>query len=87
MITQEIIDGLRKRFSDVNFLIFKKSVEKARTPGELFDILSSIPEYPFMWDVERRRWVRIHDLPVSLKEFEYNINEEDQMYRGDSDFE
>lgn len=40
-----------------------RSVERARTPGELFDILEDIPdEYPLVWDENLRRWVGTDDL-------------------------
>jgi hypothetical protein len=42
--------------------MFLRSAERAKTPGELFDIVSTIPsEYPVIWDEGVRRWVYTED--------------------------
>lgn len=62
-MTSEIQDALRKRYPDLHPLIFKRSVEKAQTDGELFDILETVPdEYPIVWCEESRRWEHSDDL-------------------------
>ena len=56
------IEALRKKFNTVHPLIFHRSVEQAKTPGELFDILDTIPKrYPITWSSESKRWVVTDD--------------------------
>jgi len=63
MIPQEVVDGLKKRFLDIHPLIFHRSLERTKTAGELFDVLSSLPtEYPIIWDEENKKWVSTKDL-------------------------
>ena len=58
MKMDEIQQALKERYSNVHPLLFHRSVEKAKTHSELFDILESIPdEFPVIWDDEIRRWV------------------------------
>jgi hypothetical protein len=59
----KVVDELRRRY-DIHPLLFQRSVEYAATPGELFDILESIPEYPIVWDVDDRRWKQVDDLSL-----------------------
>lgn len=59
----KVQEGLRHYFSHVHPLVFSRSVEKARSNGELFDILQEIPKrYPIFWHEESRRWVFTEDL-------------------------
>jgi len=54
----EIQLALRERYSGIHPLLFHRCLEKAKTNGELFDLLDSMPdEYPFVWDEESRKWV------------------------------
>lgn len=63
MILQEVVDGLKKKFAEIHPMIFHRSLERARTAGELFDILSEVPtEYPIIWEEESKRWVTTKDL-------------------------
>jgi hypothetical protein len=58
-----IIQSLRERYSHIHPLIFKRSCEKAVTNGELFDILSSLPEnYPIIWCDKDKMWKHIDNL-------------------------
>lgn len=62
-IIDDVAEGLRKRYPKLHPLMFKRSVEKARSHGELFDILESIPDdFPVIWDDHLRRWVITDDL-------------------------
>ena len=54
-----MIETLRKRFSHLNPLLVQRSVDYSRTPGELFDILDTVPAPPFVWDSSNRRWTQI----------------------------
>lgn len=54
------IENLKKRYQHIHPLIFHRSVERAETLGELFDILEEIPEsMPIVWSHDRRRWVNV----------------------------
>jgi len=60
--------ALRNRYPDVHPLIFQRSVEKAKTNGELFDILETIPqEFPLVWCEEKRVWEYTDDLLQNQK--------------------
>lgn len=63
MIDQVVIKKLKDRYKDIHPLIFQRSVEKARTAGELFDILDSFKhKYPMVWNDQTRRWGTTNDL-------------------------
>lgn len=63
MIDPEIIDGLKERYKEVHPFVFHRSVERAETAGELFDILETIPDsFPFVWSEELRCWEKTNDL-------------------------
>lgn len=54
----EIQEALRQRYPNVHPMLFHRCVEKARSNGELFDMLESLPsEYPIIWDEATRSWI------------------------------
>lgn len=56
-IAAEVIEAMRVRYDKVPDLIFFRSVERAKSAGDLFDILESFPgQYPVAWDEISRRW-------------------------------
>lgn len=56
-------EALRKRYSNIHPLIFFRCLEKARTNGELFDMLDGFPqEYPTIWDEQSKSWIHTTDL-------------------------
>lgn len=56
-------ESLKKRYGHLHPLIFKRSLERANTDVELFDILESIPkERPIVWDENSRRWIFTEDI-------------------------
>lgn len=58
----EIIESLRKRYEKLNPLIFHRSLEKAESANDLFDMLESIPKnYPIFWDDSKKKWSRTND--------------------------
>jgi len=66
VIDAKVIDGLRKKFPQVHPLLFQRSVERATTCGELFDILTDIPnEKPLVWDEYSKRWATTADVTQS----------------------
>lgn len=59
--------ALRERYPQVHPLLFHRCVEKAKTNGELFDLLESLPEeYPIQWDDKQRVWVSTDLLQTHL---------------------
>ena len=55
--------SLKERYSHLHPLVFKRSLEKAKTNGELFDILESFPkDYPIIWSEDDRIWKHTTDL-------------------------
>ena len=62
MIENSIIESLKERYKNVHPLIFHRSAERAKTAGELFDILETFPsKYPVVWDDEKHRWKHTDD--------------------------
>jgi len=48
---------LKDRYVNVHPLVFHRSKGYAKSNGDLFDILDTIPEtYPLVWDSSQRRW-------------------------------
>lgn len=75
MISKEMTDVLRVKYSSVNALMFHRSKERAKTAGELFDILDTIPEeFPIVWSEEDKRWVTTKDL-FQAKTFSFKDKE------------
>jgi len=64
----DVQKALRERYPDIHPLIFQRSVEKAETNGELFDILETIPqEFPIVWCEDNRVWMYTDDLLQNQK--------------------
>lgn len=62
-INDELLAGFRERYPDIHPLIFQRSVDKAESPGELFDILETFPdEYPLVWCDQERCWKKTEDV-------------------------
>jgi hypothetical protein len=52
-----VIQKLKEKYPSIHSVMFLRSMEKARTPGDLFDILDTFPKaYPVEWDYSARRW-------------------------------
>jgi hypothetical protein len=59
----KVQEAIKVRYAHLHPLIFQRSLERATSNGELFDILESFSgEYPVVWDESIRRWVRTEDL-------------------------
>lgn len=66
MIDSSLVDKLRERYNHIHPLAFHRSVERAETAGELFDMLDGFPNtYPVVWDEVSRRWVIADDLSLA----------------------
>jgi hypothetical protein len=66
MIEPEVVAKLKKKYNAVDPMVFARCVERANSPGELFDILESLPTtLPVVWDEKARRFVSTGDLTQS----------------------
>jgi hypothetical protein len=62
------IEVLKKRYQNLNTLVFYRSLEKARDQMDLFEILESVPrKLPFSWDENEHAWVRDDDIIAQKK--------------------
>lgn len=58
-----IQESLNKKYSNIHPLLFKRSLERSKSNGELFDFLYLIPkEYPIVWSEKDRCWVNTLNL-------------------------
>lgn len=58
MLNENIVVKLKERYKNLHPLILHRSVERAKTDVELFDILESFPNiYPVVWNDKKRCWV------------------------------
>lgn len=63
MLNQEIVDKLKQRYPDIHPLLFNRSIERARSDADLFDILETMPsEYPIVWSEDEHRWKHTRDV-------------------------
>lgn len=57
-IDQQVVEKLKEKYKDIHPLIFHRSLERAKSAGDLFDILDTIPgDYPLMWSEEQHKWI------------------------------
>jgi hypothetical protein len=56
--------ALKRRYPNLHPVLFQRSVERARSNGELFDILEDVStiDFPIIWDEIGRKWTRTDDL-------------------------
>lgn len=58
--------NFKRKYGDVHPLVFQRSLEKAVSSLDLFEILESIPSSPpFSWDEASRSWRRDEDVMAS----------------------
>lgn len=63
MLDEKVVSALCVRYAHVHPLLFHRSMDRARSNGDLFDILDTIPnEHPIVWDEESYRWVTTDDI-------------------------
>ena len=63
MISSKIVEALKQRYNHMHPLIFQRSLDRAVSDGDLFDILDSFPnKYPVVWNNKERRWFVTTDL-------------------------
>lgn len=64
----DVQKALKNRYPNIHPLLFHRCLEKAKSNGELFDMLESMPqEYPVVWDEKSRSWVHTEDLLQAQK--------------------
>jgi hypothetical protein len=62
------IEVLKKRYKNINALVFHRSLEKARDQIDFFEILEGVPDrLPFSWDENRHAWVKDDDIMAQKK--------------------
>lgn len=65
-MNEQVVEALKKRYSNLYPLVFQRSLDHAKSDVDLFDILDSFPEkYPVTWDNQQRCWVHVEDLFLS----------------------
>lgn len=58
-----VTDKFRKRYEHIHPLIFNRSCSYAKSPGDLFDILETIPQkYPIIWDEQKHQWTHVENI-------------------------
>ena len=62
-LTEKIVESLRVRYAHLHPLLVHRSIDRARSDGDLFDILDTIPaDLPIVWDESAYRWALTDDL-------------------------
>jgi len=63
MISEELLNSLKTKYASIHPLLFQRSKERAKTAGELFDLLDTMPDkFPITWNEESKRWLTTTDL-------------------------
>jgi hypothetical protein len=71
MLSDEIVQKLKERYSYLHPLIIHRSLEKSKKDVDLFDILDSAPkDFPVIWSEENKRWMKTQDIFQSKEFFE-----------------
>lgn len=66
MLDAVVVENLKNRYNSIHLLAVHRSVERAESIGELFDMLDTFPKkYPVVWDEQNRRWIHTKDLTLS----------------------
>lgn len=62
-IDEAALANFRAKYASVHPLVFQRSLERASSLMDLFEILEGLPEEPpYSWDDSRRSWVRDEDI-------------------------
>jgi hypothetical protein len=63
MLDQNVVFKLKEKYSYLHLLLFARSVERARSNGDLFDIVDTVPKnFPIVWNEKEYRWQSVSDL-------------------------
>lgn len=61
-IVEEELNNFKVKYQYLHPLIFHRSLEKARSVLDLFEILETVPKIPpFSWNEEKRCWFKEKD--------------------------
>lgn len=62
-LADRVVVSIKERYNHLHPLILNRSLEKAETAVELFDILDSFPQlFPVIWNDKDRCWQTTDDL-------------------------
>ena len=76
MIDLEVVKKLKARYNHIHPLIFHRSLERAKSPGDLYDILETLPnKLTIIWNPIGRRWTEAEDITMS-KEADFQDDSE-----------
>ena len=57
-LDDSILNNYKSRYSNVHPLVFQRSVERANSALELFEILEKVPlKPPYSWSESKRAWI------------------------------
>lgn len=63
MIDDRTLSNFRAKYASVHPLVFQRSLDRANSALELFEILESVPQSaPFSWDEGSRSWRSDEDM-------------------------
>jgi len=75
MLDKTVVEALKKTYSNLHPLLFYRSTEKAKSNGDLFDIVDTVPhKYPLMWNEKENRWSNVAD-PYFMEQFLSDFNQ------------
>jgi hypothetical protein len=62
-LCKEVLEGFKKSYLNVHPLVMQRSIERATSASDLFEILESIPKNPpFSWSEEKHSWTKDPDV-------------------------
>jgi len=71
MLDANVVAKLKERYPNLHPMIFHRSVERAKSLGNLFDILETIPDgFPLIWSDSQGCWIICTDIYQSKEFFE-----------------
>ena len=62
MFNKVVLQKLKEKYARLHPLMFQRSCERARSQGDLFDILDTAPKLPAVWCHKESRWVHVDDM-------------------------
>lgn len=66
MLDQKIVEKLQERYLGLHPLLFHRSCERAKSNGDLFDILETVPKsFPIVWSESDHCWKKTKDIYLS----------------------
>jgi hypothetical protein len=69
MLDEKIVAKLKEKYSNLHPLLFQRSVERAKSNGDLFDIVDTVlDKYPLSWNEKENRWSSLDD-PYLVQQF------------------